>query len=115
MLGLTAEGLYRAANKRAAATIDVDEFKAFLRGSRLGLSQGQATRIAYMADEECNGQISYADWVRLLETYEIATETSNLEGSGQQPKLSQQSMLKLANLVSVTLHKSPESVFEEIA
>jgi hypothetical protein len=55
MIGLTPESLWRAANSQGSEFIAVDDYKNFLRNSKLGLSQGQATRIAYMADEECCG------------------------------------------------------------
>ncbi len=72
MIGLTPESLWRAANSQGSEFIAVDDYKNFLRNSKLGLSQGQATRIAYMADEECCGQISYEKWLQLLQIYEIS-------------------------------------------
>ena len=71
-IGLTPEGIYRAADKKRTGQIGIEEFKNTIKQAKLGLSLAHSNRLAFMAAQECKGTISYDEWLNLLEIYEIS-------------------------------------------
>ena len=64
-----------------------------------------------MADEMCKGSVSYQDWVRLLEVYEISCEKEGQQGA---PTYTQQSMMRFAKIIRKT-EKQAEDIFQVLA
>lgn len=72
--GFNLEMLFRAADRQGRHKVKVSDFKGFLGGIGLDFSKGKISRVIYILDEGCTGEILLMDFLDTLEAYEVGGE-----------------------------------------
>jgi Ca2+-binding EF-hand superfamily protein len=72
--GFNLEMLFRAADRQGRHKVKVSDFKGFLGEIGLDFSKGKISRVIYILDEGCTGEILLMDFLDTLEAYEVGGE-----------------------------------------
>lgn len=108
--GMTPEGFFRTCDSEYTRSVPVSKFKQMIANFKLELSRGQISRLCLILDEDCEKNITLAEFQNALEAYGQSTEKHiDPAGSDYYVPFDHRSMFKLTEIL-----KSRNMNYEEL-